>query len=123
MDEFKTVAKLWPAGTDLDLGADSNLISGPGSASFSRHAANFVTSMDGTQNYQFLFWNTGRHLTNKRHVSWHFTVLGWGLWKATRWYGTPVGGPPGPERIHADAFTIGGDAPLSANTPIDGPAS
>jgi hypothetical protein len=119
MDEFRTIAKLWPSGTEIDLGTDSNILGGP--ATFTRNAANFVTSPDGTQNFQFLFWNTGRHLTNKRRVRWNFSVLGWGTWTATRWYGTPGvnGGPP---RVHADAFTIGGDQTLSA-TPIDGSAS
>jgi hypothetical protein len=115
MDEFRTVAKIWPAGTDLDLGTDSNILGGP--ATFTRNASNFVTSPDGTTNYQFLFWNTGRHLTNKRRVRWNFSVLGWGVWTATRWYGSPGNGN-GPARVRADAFTIGGDTVL-APTPID----
>lgn len=116
MDEFRTIAKLWPSGTDLDLGTDSNILLG--GATFSRHAADFVTSPDGTKTYRFLFWNTGRHMTSQRRVKWIFSQLGWGLWTATRWYGTPGGGQGGPPRVHADAFTIGGDVPLAA-TPID----
>ena len=122
MDEFRTIAKIWPSGAELDLGTDSNLVSIP--SSFNRHAANFVSSPDGTQDYQFLFWNTGRHLTNKRHVRWNFSVGGWGVWTATKWYGTPPKpGDGGPARVRADAFTIGGNAPLSSDTPIDGTAS
>ena len=83
MDEFRTVAKIWPAGTDLDLGTDSNILGGP--ATFTRNAANFVTSPDGPTNYQFLFWNTGRHLTNKPRVPSNFSLLGLGVWTATRW--------------------------------------
>jgi hypothetical protein len=116
MDEFSTIAKLWPSGTDLDLGTDSNILLG--GATFSRHAADYVTSVDGTKTYRFLFWNTGRHMTNRRRVKWIFTQLGWGHWTATRWYGTPGGGPPGVPRVRADAFTIGGDMPL-VDTPID----
>ncbi len=117
MDEFQTIAKLWPAGTDIDLGTDSNVLGGP--ATFTRNAAEFVTSPDGTQNFQFLFWNTGRHTTNKRRVRWNFSVLGWGTWTATRWYGTPPGtGPGGPTRVRADAFSLGSNAPLTG-TPID----
>ena len=115
MDEFQTIAKLWPTGAEIDLGTDSNLLGGP--ATFTRNAASFATSPDGTQNYQFLFWNTGRHTTGKRRVRWNFSVLGWGTWTATRWYGIPYGGPPGASRVRADAFTIGGDAPL-LGTPI-----
>lgn len=121
MDTFSVTSKLWPSGTDLDLGDDTNNVTVP--SSFTRHAANFVTNMDGTANYQFLFWNTGRHLTNKRHVIWNFSVGGWGLWTATKWYGTPPGGGPGAQRVRADGFTIGGNAPLGPDTPINGAAS
>ena len=125
MDEFRTIAKLWPAGTDLDLGTDSSnlTLTPPDSANFTRTAAPFVTSADGTQTYEFLFWNTGRHMTNKRRVIWLFTRFGWGIWTATRWYGTPGGGPGGPARVRADAFNIHDNALLSPDSPIDGPAS
>ncbi len=120
MDQFQTISKLWPSGIDLPLGTDFNSVTVP--SAFDRYAANFVTSMDGANKYQFLFWNTGRHLTNKRHVHWSFGVGGWGLWTATRWYGTPSPNG-GPKRVHADAFSIGGDTPLSGETPIDGTMS
>jgi hypothetical protein len=120
MDTFHVTAKLWPGGADLDLGDDTNNVTVP--SSFNRHAANFVTTMDGTSNYQFLFWNTGRHLTNKRHVTWNFSAGAWGLWTATKWYGTS-GENGGPARVRADGFTIGGNEPLGPDTPIDGPAS
>lgn len=115
MDEFRTIARLWPSGTEIDLGTDSNVLGGP--ATFTRNAATYATSPDGTQNYQFLFWNTGRHTTGKRRVRWNFSVLGWGTWTATRWYGIPSGGGPGASRVRADAFTLGGDAPMMG-TPI-----
>ena len=121
MDTFNVTSKLWPSGADVDLGGDTNNVTVP--SSFTRHAANFVTTMDGKQTYQFLFWNTGRHLTNKRHVIWNFSVGGWGLWTATRWYGTPPTGGGGVPRVRADGFTIGGNAPLGSDTPIDGSAS
>jgi hypothetical protein len=80
--------------------------------------------MDGMQTYQFLFWNTGRHVTNKRHVRWNFSIGGWGLWTATRWYGTPGGGPPGVPRVRVDPFTLGGDAVItSGGTAINSSAS
>ncbi len=126
MDEFRTVARLWPSGTELDLGTDSNVLTltPPDSANFSRIAPPFVTSADGTQNYEFLFWNTGRHVTNKRKVIWIFSVFGWGIWTATRWYGTPPTGPNGGHpRVRADSFSIHGDGTLSPTTPIDGAAS
>ena len=115
MDEFRIVTKLWPSGTELNLGADSNLLGGPYNPT--RQAAKFVT--DGAQNYQFLFWNTGRHITSKRNVKWIFTVLGWGVWPATKWYGIP--GPGHLKKIRVDAFSIGGDASVGSATPIDDP--
>ena len=117
MDEFRTIARLWPAGTELDLGGDSNNLTVP--ATFTRNAPQFET--DGTSSWQFLFWNTGRRITTKRRVRWNFSLGGWGVWTATRWYGTPGGGD-GKPRVRADAFSIGADA-AQAPTPIDGPAS
>ena len=123
LNTFRTVAKLWPAGTDLGLDADSVDFTAapPDSATFNRTAAQWV-SPDGMSTYEFLFWNTGRHMTSKRHVIWNFTRFGWGTWTATRWYGTPGGGGGDP-RVRADAFNLNGDVLLSADTPIDGPAS
>ncbi len=119
MDTFRVIAKLWPNGTEIDLGDDTNNVTVP--SIFDRHAANFVTP-DGKNNFQFLFWNTGRHVTNKRHVRWNFSVGSWGSWTATKWYGTPTTGP-GRGVIHVEGFTIGGDAPLGPDTAIDGSAS
>lgn len=121
MDTFQVVSKLWPSGASLDLGDDTNNVTVP--SSFTRHAANFVSSMDGSTQYQFLFWNTGRHLTNKRHVQWNFSVGGWGLWTATRWYGTPGGGPPGSPRVHVDGFALAANGPLGPDTAINNTAS
>ncbi len=115
MDEFRTLAKLWPSGAPLP-GTDENWINA--ATMFNRTADKFAS--DGVTTYQFLFWNTGRHTTRKRSVRWNFSVLGWGTWTATRWYGLPGGG--GPPRVRADAFSIGDDAVLSP-TPIDSAAS
>lgn len=122
MDEFRTIAKLWPSGAEVDLGTDSNLIGGP-PATFTRNAAGFTTSPDGSQNYQFLFWNTGRRITTKRRVRWNFSVLNWGVWTATRWYGIPPESGGGPPRVHAEPFSIPGDSPLGGPTVIDAGAS
>jgi hypothetical protein len=127
MDHFRTAAKLWPGGSELGAGIDATFDLHPpdDSIDFADTAAPFMSSADGTQTYQFLFWNTGRHLTRKRKVTWLFKVFGWGTWTATKWYGTPPGGggPGGPPRVRADAFSLKGNAMLSANSPIDGTAS
>lgn len=123
MGLFSVTTKLWPSGDSLDTGTDDNSVSvPPGTASFDRHAAPFVT-LDGTQNYEFLFWNTGRHITNKRHVHWDFSAGGWVTWTATRWYGVPPppNGPPDPE-VRVDPFSIADNGPMSG-TAIDAATS
>lgn len=94
MSEFKVSAKLWPDGTDINLGVDSTIytIIPPGRQTFNRTAAEFVTAASGGQQYQFLFWNTGRRLTKKRSVHWDFSLSSWSKWSATKWYGRPGGG-------------------------------
>lgn len=123
MATFRTIAKLWPTGEELDLGDDTNEIIVPPatSATFSRNANEFVITT-GPDQFQFLFWNTGRHLTRKRRVRWNFTRLDWSLWSATRWYGIPEGGDGGPARARVDALRLGNDTPFS-DSPIDGPNS
>jgi hypothetical protein len=124
MSKFTVVTKLWPSGASLDTGTDETTLTVPPTASFNRHAANFVVSPDGKQNFQFLFWNTGRHVTNKRHVHWDFSVGGWGVWTATKWYGTPTIGTPGPGVIDVEPFSLGGDALITGSgTAIDAAAS
>jgi hypothetical protein len=124
MSQFTVLTKLWPSGTSLVLGTDTNSVTVPPTVTFDRQAAKFVSSTDGSHIYEFLFWNTGRHITNKRHVHWDFSVGGWGIWTATAWYGTPPSGPPGPARVRVDAFSIGADDPMSGSgTVIDVAAS
>jgi hypothetical protein len=125
MSLFTVTTKLWPSGDSLDTGTDNNIVTiPPGSASFDRHAALFVTSPDGMQNYEFLFWNTGRNITNKRHVHWDFTAGGWTTWTATRWYGVPPKIGNGDPEIRVDPFSIADNAPItSSGTAIDASAS
>jgi hypothetical protein len=124
MSLFNVTAKLWPSGESLDTGTDNNVVSvPPGSALFDRHATLFVTSPDGTQNFEFLFWNTGRNITNKRHVHWDFSAGGWTTWTATKWYGVPKSNGNRHE-VRVDPFSIASDGPLTGNgTAIDPSAS
>lgn len=123
MHTFTVRAKHWPDGALLDVGAGSDTTTITAATICDRFAPQFVLSEDGFQTYRFLFWNTGRRLTPKRHVIWNFSALNWTTWNATRWYGTPPGvGNGGPPRVHAEAFTVGGDQPM-ADSPIDGAAS
>lgn len=125
MSLFNVTTKLWPSGESLDTGTDDNVVSvPPGSASFDRHAALFVTSPDGTENFEFLFWNTGRNITNKRHVHWDFSAGGWTTWAATKWYGVPPKIGNGGHEVRVDPFSIATNGPLtSSGTAIDPSAS
>ncbi len=125
MSLFNVTTKLWPGGESLDTGTDDNVVSvPPGSASFDRHAALFVTSPDGTQNFEFLFWNTGRNTTNKRHVHWDFSAGGWTTWTATKWYGVPPSNGNGGHEVRVDPFSIASNGPLTGSgTAIDPSAS
>ena len=72
-------------------------------------------------NLEFLFWDTGRHATNKRKVKWKFSDPdSWDQWNAVAWYGTPpVSGTGVPtHEIDTSAFWIG-NGPLVGTTPID----
>jgi hypothetical protein len=53
---------------------------------------------------RFLFWDTGRRITNKRKVIWTFEyAANWATWNAVAWYGIP-GGPPGEPVIDAESY-------------------
>ena len=125
MSLFNVTTKLWPSGASLDTGTDDNVVSvPPGSASFDRHAALFVTSPDGTENFEFLFWNTGRNITNKRHVHWDFSAGGWTTWAATKWYGVPPSNGNGGHEVRVDPFSIASNGPITGSgTAIDPSAS
>ncbi len=73
--------------------------------------------------FQFLFWNTGRHITNKRNVHWDFTVGNWTNWTATRWYGVPPVNGNGGHDVRVDPFSIADNAPITSGTAIDAAAS
>jgi hypothetical protein len=76
---------------------------------------------DGETQRGFLFWDTGRQVTNLRHVRWTFSHLSdWTTWNATAWYGVGGNGPPQP-LVGIDAYWVG-NGTLDP-TPIDGPGS
>ena len=127
MDEFRTVAKLWPAGTDLDLGVDStNLtLTPPDSANFTRTAAPFVTSADGTQHIRVPLLEHGpsRDEQAQGDLALHVVRLGdldgdavvrRRLAERRRWASA---------RARRRVLDLHGDGTLSPDTPIDGAAS
>lgn len=122
MHVFQIVAKLWPTGDSIDLGSNITTFGAPPGEE-DNTAAPFVASDDGSQVYQFLFWHTGRRLTNKRSVRWVFSTMNWDTWTATKWYGIPSGGSGGPPRVHVEPFNLVTNALITSGTAIDGPAS
>jgi hypothetical protein len=77
---------------------------------------------DAGGNRSFLFWDTGRRVTNKRRVIWTFHHGDqWTTWNATAWYGPSGNGPPPAPEVSAHAFWVGHG--LMDPTPIDGPGS
>jgi hypothetical protein len=128
MGHFTVTTKLWPTGASLDpdTGIDDNIVTvvPPNTVFFDRQAAPFVTSPDGTQNFQFLFWNTGRNVTNKRYVHWVFTLGNWSTWAATRWYGVPPQNGGGlSHEVSVSPFSIANNEPITNGTAIDASAS
>lgn len=112
MSNFQASSKNYPSGTDLPSGF-SVFDTFTGSISFP------ITAAASVGNQPFLFWDTGRHVTNKRTVRWTFDHTDqWTNWVATAWYGQPGTNGGGPY-ISAAAYHIG-HAVLSP-TPIAAP--
>jgi hypothetical protein len=119
MGHFHGSGKRFAEGTDLPaFGVTQGDWNPNGSEDITAPA--LLPDTDG--NRPFLFWDTGRRVTTKRRVVWtfHHGDL-WSTWTATAWYGPPIGGPPGPPDISANAYWVGQG--LIAPTPIDGAAS
>jgi hypothetical protein len=105
MNKFEVVSKLWPSGELLNGGVDINTVNPPGQG-FTRTAPPLAGTVSAPNGYRFLFWNTGRRVTNKYQVTWTFNALTtWTTWTATRWYGVSgIGGGGEPEAHDGDGF-------------------
>jgi hypothetical protein len=119
MNKFEVISKLWPSGDPLSGGVDVNTVNPPGQ-SFTRTAPALAAGTGAPNGYRFLFWNTGRRVTNKLQVTWTFNNLpSWTTWTATRWYGIAGSGTGlNPKLITATAFAMEDDASMPG-TPID----
>ena len=121
MNKFEVISKLWPSGALLNGGVDVNTVNPPGQV-FTRTAPPLAPGTGAPNGYRFLFWNTGRRVTNKHQVTWTFNNLSsWTTWTATRWYGIAGGGVTGgsgSKLITASAFAMEDDASMPG-TPID----
>lgn len=105
MGHFTTTGKSFADGGNIDGFADLDHYSGGSSGSpdiINQTAPDSV--LDGATTKRFLFWDTGRQVTTKRHVRWTFTnATNWSDWNAVAWYGTPGNGPPNPT-IAVDSY-------------------
>lgn len=71
---------------------------------------------------KFLYWDTGRRITNKRHVRWTFSHSDtWATWHAVAYYGVPPQGNGGSPVVSLDAYWVGNGS--LDPTPVDGPGS
>jgi hypothetical protein len=122
--QFIINTQLIPNGITLpDSSASIQTISPANPYNYQETAAPNVTY--GSQEYEFLYWNTGRGLTDNPNVAWKFTAGGWSTWTATRVYGPAPGkGPNGGDTIvGVSEISLLTNQPLTAGSPIDGPAS
>lgn len=118
MHVFHVKTKRWPTGEVIESTV-SVTYPGPPASADNTAPPFLATGPNPDDVLQFLFWHTGRRLTNIRHVQWHFTTMSWSMWEATKWYGRPGGGAGNP-RIHAEAFSLVSNSVMSVDTPISG---
>ena len=118
MAHFTTNGKQYPDGTIMPSFAGLDLTAIPAGTTIAQTAPPVL--QDSTNNPRsFLFWDTGRRITNKRTVHWTFNhPENWSEWKAVAWYGVGNGTEP---TVTANAYWIG-SGPIDP-TPIDGPGS
>ncbi|HYC91005.1 MAG TPA: hypothetical protein VEO54_17430 [Thermoanaerobaculia bacterium] len=118
MHIFNVKTRRWPTGEIIASTVTTTF--GPPPAGHDETAPQYLAlGPNPTDLLQFLFWHTGRRVTNIRHVHWSFTAMSWSVWDATKWYGFPGGGPGNP-RIHAEAFSLISNSVMSVDTPISG---
>ena len=120
MSQFNSSGKQFPDATDLDGFASINVNVTTSGTTLEQMAPASLPGPDDTTLY-FLFWDTGRRITNKRKVRWSFNHPDkWTDWRAIAWYGPGGIGEPVPE-IDTWAYWVGVAA--IDPTPIDGTAS
>jgi hypothetical protein len=121
MAHFTTAAKRYREGTPFDSfgGLDDLVTAGH---SITQTAPKTLPEDDGVTERKFLFWDTGRQITNKRSVRWTFNHPDqWTSWNAVAWYGIPPQNGNGGHTISLDAYWVT-NGTLDA-TPVDQPDS
>lgn len=119
MSHFTSSAKQYAAANSLIGFGSIDVNVATTGTTLSQTAPPFLLGPDNVQ-LGFLFWDTGRRITNKRTVHWTFNhPESWTTWRAIAWYGT--GGGKLQPVIATGAYSVG-SSPL-APSPIDGPGS
>jgi hypothetical protein len=120
MAHFTTNGKRYREGDDLpSFGSVDATITAAGTT-LEQNAPASLFDQDGKQR-GFLYWDTGRRITNKRRVRWTFNhPANWSEWNAYAWYGVGGNGPSEPI-VAVDAHWVS-MGPIDP-TPIDGPGS
>lgn len=120
MSHFTSSAKHYAGADDLPGFGSIDISVGATGTTLDQTAPPTLLGPD-SQALSFLFWDTGRRITNKRRVRWTFSHPDrWTHWRAIAWYGATGDGPGNPE-VNTGAYWIG-VSPLDP-TPINGAAS
>jgi|GEM_PF-3153377 len=120
MGHFTTKGKRYRDGVILPSFASIDLMVGSAGSFISQPAPASLPGPDGAM-LSFLYWDTGRRITNKRTVQWTFNHPdNWAEWNAVAWYGLPDGNGGEPV-VTVDAHWVG-VGPIDP-TPIDAAGS
>jgi hypothetical protein len=120
MGHFSTSGKEYPEGGTMSGFGEETLDVTAAPTPFQKTAPPVLYD-DTSVLRKFLYWDTGRRITNKRTVRWTFNHPdSWSDWRAVAWYGVPPTGPGGPF-ISVGAHWVG-VSPIHP-TPVDGPGS
>jgi hypothetical protein len=120
MSQFNSSAKQFPGADELIGFGSINVNVTTTGTTLEQLAPPSLLGPDNTP-LGFLFWDTGRRITNKRTVRWTFNHPDkWTDWRAIAWYGPGGDGPTVPV-VGTGAYWVGHST--LAPTPIDGPAS
>ncbi len=121
MGHFSTSGKEFTEGGTLASFGAANLDVNAAPTPFAQTAPAALLD-DNNVLRKFLYWDTGRRVTNKRTVRWTFNHPdAWTDWRAVAWYGVPPTGVGGSAIVSTSAHWVG-VSPITP-TPIDGPGS
>jgi hypothetical protein len=121
MGHFSTSGKEYTEGGTISSFGAANLDVNAAPTPFAQTAPPALLD-DNNVLRKFLYWDTGRRITNKRTVRWTFNHPdSWSDWRAAAWYGVPPIDHNGQPLVSVGAHWVG-VSPINP-TPVDGPGS